>query len=128
MTFKAWEEIAPEPIRLPVGGKVYEVPPIAAGLGLSLTAVVDGRDQDAAAELGKGASLWAKLLGSAYDEMLADDVPVEVIARAGFTVLADFQYDRETAERVWESGLNPEARAAIAAAAREASPSAKDGD
>lgn len=115
MPFKAFEEFAEEPIRLPVQGKVYEVPPIGAKLGLLLARALEG-DKKAVAEIGRGDSFWGKMLGPVYQQMVADDVPMEVIGRAGFAVMADFQYDREAAERVWESGLDPEARAALMAA------------
>jgi hypothetical protein len=55
--------------------------------------------------------------GSVYDEMLADDVPLDALARAGFAMIVDWQNDRAAAERVWESGIDPEARAAMTAAA-----------
>lgn len=118
MPFKAYEEFAEQPIQFPVGGKVYTVPPISAKLGILLASALNG-DAHATKTLGQGQSLWAKLLGPVYNEMLADDVPIEVVGRAGFAVLCDFQYDREAAERVWETNIDPEARAAMAAAIRD---------
>lgn len=118
MPFKEYDEFAEEPIRLPVKGKTYTVPPISAPLGILMARALSG-DTDAITELGQGQSLWAKLLGSVYDEMLSDCVPMEVVGRAGFAVLTDFQYDREAAERVWETNIDPEARAAMAAAIRD---------
>lgn len=132
MPFKAYEEFSKPPIELPVGGKTYTLPPVGAKLGILLLSAFNG-DAHATATLGTSTSLWQLVLGcteecvagtdtacgSVYDQMLADNVPLDVVGRAGFTGLADFQYDRETAERVWESNLDPEARAALAAAVRE---------
>lgn len=133
MPFKDYSEFAREPITLPVSGRTYTLPPIGAKLGILLLSSING-DAHASARLGTSTSLWQRILGctdeclagdleepcgSVYDRMLADNVPLDVVGRAGFTALADFQYDRETAERVWESELDPEARAALAAAQRE---------
>lgn len=118
MPFRDYSEFAKPPIVLPVNGKTYTLPPIGAQLGILLLSAING-DRHATQTLGTSMSLWRQVLGPVYDEMLADNVPLDVVARAGFTAMADFQYDRATAERVWESELNPEAAAALAAATRE---------
>ena len=118
MPLKAYEEFAQEPLAFPVGGKVYVVPPLGFTDGIRLQRVLAGEDDsltDAPAEDG-----WRLVLGSAFDEMVADKVPIEAIARAGFTAMTDFQFGREQAERVWEAGLDPKALAAAVTAAREA--------
>ena len=118
MPLKAYEEFAQEPLAFPIGGKVYTVPPLGFADGIRLQRVLAGDDDtldDAPAEEG-----WRLVLGSAFDEMVADKVPMEALARAGFTAMTDFQFGREQAERVWEAGLDPKALADAVAAATKA--------
>src|SRR5690348_8444065 len=118
MPLKAYEEFAQEPLTFPISGKSYVVPPLGFTDGIRLQRVLAGEDEslnNAPAEDG-----WRLVLGSAFDEMVADKVPLEAIARAGFTAMTDFQFGREQAERVWEAGLDPKALAEAVTAAREA--------
>lgn len=115
MPLKSYDEIAPEALAFPIGGKVYEPPPINVRTGITLVQALSGDPELLAQE---SRSLWQMLLGATYDEMYADEVPLDAVARAGFAMLVDFQGDRAGAIRVWESGIDPEARAAITAALR----------
>lgn len=110
MALKPYEEIAAEPLAFPIGGKTYTPPPIGAKSGIYLMRAFTG-DPEVAADTSQ--SLWQVLLGPAYDEMVADDVPLDAIARAGFAALVDWQGDRARAAEVWESGANVEATAAL---------------
>jgi hypothetical protein len=57
------------------------------------------------------------LLGDAHTEMVKDAVAPEVIARAAFVALADWQSGRPAAELIWEQGIDPKAlQAAVAVA------------
>jgi hypothetical protein len=117
MPLKAYEEFAQEPLTFPIGGKEYVTPPLGFTDGIRLQRVLAGEDEslnDAPAEEG-----WRLVLGTAFDEMVADKVPLEAIARAGFTAMTDFQFGREQAERVWEAGLDPKALADAVTAARK---------
>lgn len=117
MPLKAYEEFAQEPLAFPVAGKVYVVPPLGFTDGIRLQRVLAGEDDsltNAPAEDG-----WRLILGTVFDEMVADKVPMEAIARAGFTAMTDFQFGREQAERVWEAGLDPKALAEAILAARD---------
>lgn len=117
MPLKPYEEFAQEPLAFPIGGKTYTVPPLGYIDGIRLSRVFAGEDKsldDAPPEEG-----WRLVLGSAFDEMVADKVPMEALARAGFTAMTDFQYGRQQAERVWESGLDPKALAAAMKQAAE---------
>ena len=114
MPLKAFEDFAPEPLAFPIRGKTYTAPPVGMAEGIRLQQIVSGKDDsltDAAPD-----ALWRLVMGSAWDEMLADNVPAEAASRAAFAALTDFQFGREMAERVWESGLSPEALAAREAA------------
>lgn len=119
MALKAYEELAAEPLVFPVGGKFYTHSPIGVVAGMRLAGVLTGVDSTLN-EL-PAQELWKLVLGSLWDEMLADDVPAEAVARAGMAALADFQYGRATAEAMWETGDSPEALAARVAANSKAS-------
>jgi hypothetical protein len=122
MAFKDFREFA-DPLRLPINGKTYEVPPVPARLGIQLLGLAKGDDVPELASL-SGMDLWQALLGSAWDEMVADDVPMSAIARAGLVALADYQQGRAVAEVVWEGGIDPERMAAqVAATLKDSTPS-----
>lgn len=118
MSLKAYEDFEPEPLAFPIRGKTYTPPPISAKTGLTLVKALAGDPELVNKE---ARSLWQLVLGPTYDEMIADDVPLDALARAGFAMLADWQADRDAAVRVWESGIDPEVRAALAAAMRDGS-------
>lgn len=107
MALKAYEEIAPEPLAFPIGGKLYTVPPVGFQTGLRLTEMIQAGPQVQSKETAE--DLWRMILGSAYEEMKADDVPGDALARAGFAAITDFQFGRDAAEAVWESGADPKA-------------------
>ena len=108
MPFKDYAEFA-EPIALPINGKTYTIPPCPAGLGLEILALeVDSKTP--------AVELFRRLLGSTWDQMIADDVPLAAVSRAGLVAMVDVQLGRESAEAVWEAGISPEAVAALAAA------------
>lgn len=104
-------------LELPIGGKVYVVPPVSLRVGLQLIAARTNPELAGETEL----DLWKLVLGPVYQQMLDDDLPVDAVRRAGQTALADYQGGREVAERVWEAGIDPEFQAAVAAAALTAS-------
>jgi hypothetical protein len=47
--------------------------------------------------------LYKRLLGPAYDEMLADGLPWAIVKHAGVTAFMWVAYDRDSAEKYWES-------------------------
>lgn len=103
-----------EPLQLPIGGKVYTIPPISAQLGLTFSGALKGTDSSL--EKLETREFWALVLGVAYTEMVTDNVPDESIERAGLTALADYQIGRDHALLTWKAGMDPEARAALTAA------------
>jgi hypothetical protein len=107
MALSAYEEFAKEPLVFPIGGKKYVCKPVGIPAGRRLAALINGKDK----ELAKAPSeeLWRLVLGDLWDEFEADGVPQEAAVRAGLTALADWQYDRETAEAAWEAGADPKA-------------------
>lgn len=105
MPLKAYEEFAQEPLRFPIGNKVYEVPPLGFEDGIKLHRIIDRTES--APETPE--ELWRIVMGDVFDEMVADKVPFLALQRAGFTAITDFQFGRAAAETVWESGLDPKA-------------------
>lgn len=114
MPFKEYEEFVAPPLQLPIRGKTYEIPPVSAEFGLEMLGALEGEEVG-----GTARQFWARLLGDAGVQMLADGVPYAAYDRAALAALIDFNSGREAAEKVWESGLPPEALAATMAAIRE---------
>ena len=107
-----WAELGG--LKLPIGGKVYSVPPVSAELGPRLEVVMSaGVDVARGNELGEGSQevlddlgerdLYRDVLGAVYDEMVADKVSWPALKHAALTVMMDAVYDRDTAEQFWQS-------------------------
>lgn len=117
MALKAYEEFAEAPLAFPIGGKVYAVPAVSYLTGIRLTRIFTGEDKSLEGKPPEDG--WRLVLGSAWDEMAADDVPMDAMSRAGLAAIADFQFGRAAAELVWESNVSPEELAAATAANRK---------
>ena len=115
-----WAELGG--LRLPISGKVYQVPPVSAELGPQLQALMSSAgdmaegsdpsdvDRQVLDDLGEQ-DLFRRVLGPVYDEMVADGVPWPALKHAAMTVIFDATIDRETAERYWQTlGKPPAAR------------------
>lgn len=102
MAFRDITEIL-GPIVLPIRGKTYTLPVLTIAQGLTLRAVLDKDDETTLDDDG----FYALLLGDALHEMEADGVGPDVIARAAFVGLADWQSGRPAAEILWETGVDP---------------------
>ena len=111
-------------LELPIGGKVYSLPPVSAELGPRLQVLVsagvtigqggdlDDDDKQVLDDLAEK-ELYRDLLGVAYDEMVADGVPWTALKHAAMTALVDATVNRETAERYWSNlGKPPAAKRA----------------
>ncbi len=102
MAFRDITEIL-GPIALPIRGKVYTLPTLTVAQGLQLRAVLDPDDDETLED----EAFYALLLGDALESMRADGVGPDVIARAAFVALADWQSGRPAAEILWETGVDP---------------------
>lgn len=124
MSAKPW---VIQPLRLPIGDKVYEVQPIGYDDGLTLLNV--GKDKNSKIKKDSpDQDLFKVVLGDVWDELRTDSQPFPAIFRAGTAAL---QYQTALVsgmssedavvmgEAVWESGLSPEAVAAAAAAIQQ---------
>lgn len=102
-----YTDFAKEPLSFPINGKTYTLAPLGIADGLRLADAIEGNDDDLN-DL-RGAALWRMLLGDVWDQMIADNVPLEAATRAGLTALADHQNGRAFATVVWETGADPKA-------------------
>jgi len=120
MPLKAFEEFAPEPLIFPVNGKQYTIPPVGYLTGIRLSGILAGTDHTM--DKADSDAFWEFVLGDVWAQMKADNAPIEAMSRVGFATLTDFKLGREAAEKVWESGIPPEALAAAMAASQETEP------
>ena len=115
MAFKAYEPIPP--MVFPIKGKDYTVVAIAERgwqEGARWQEIFGGTDPGPS-----NADQPKLVLGAVFEEMQADGVGLRAIALASLAVLTDYRFeDRAAAEKVWESGIDPEALAAAMAATR----------
>lgn len=117
MSFEDLDEFFDDTIELPVGGKTYVVPGVDAETGLYCQRLlergkaaylgkdVDGGELDDEAEM----SLYERVLGPVYAELIADGVSWPKISHCGLTAFFWAANNRTTAEKYWNSGGNPEA-------------------
>lgn len=115
--FSDFDDFATPPLVLPIRGKKYTVPPMGIKTGLILLRAVD-HDPEAEALLSVGEALFRAVLGTTYDEMLADDVPMEAVDRAAITAMVDFKHGRTAAFICWRTGQDPEALGRFIAASQ----------
>lgn len=111
---KAWEEVAPEPLTFEIRGKTYTIPELGYKAMLTIQAIKAGKPSDL--DEAEAVESWRLVMGSTWDEMVADNVPAEPLMRAGLATLAFFQHGPETAEQIWEKGVDPKAILAALAA------------
>lgn len=111
-----WAELVG--LRLPIGGRMYLLPPISAELGPRVQALIDfgidiafGGDTDDGAQVLDDIAerdLYKEVLGPVYDAMQADGVPWAALKHAAMTSIIDATRDREEAELYWARLGKPE--------------------
>lgn len=108
------------PLVLPINGKQYTVPPVSADTGL-LLALVGAEDSEASADAERelNGDWHRRMLGTAYDEMIADQVPWPALDRAASAALADHQHGRLAAIAVWDVAADPKGLAELLRATKE---------
>lgn len=107
---KAWEDTDRDRLEFPIGGKTYVIPELPYQAMLTLEKAKAGEKtylDDAPPE-----ETWRIVMGHVYDDMVTDNVPGEALMRAGLAALAFFEFGREVAEAVWETGIDPKALSA----------------
>lgn len=118
VSLRAWEDFDANLLRIPINGKVYTIPAVGIRTGALLNGAL-GEDEAAQAALSSPEAWYRAVLGSAYDEMLADDCPAPAVDRAALCAATDFRHGRVAALMAWEAGQSPEALAAIMAATNQ---------
>jgi hypothetical protein len=106
MVFADYEDLERDLLKLPYKGKVYTVPEVGISDGIRFTAI---REDKEAAEAMTDTEFYKTYLGSAYDEMLADNVPTPFVSRAALTAAIDWEKGRSAAEAFWATGGDPKA-------------------
>ncbi|GAW50616.1 MULTISPECIES: DUF7426 family protein [unclassified Nocardioides] len=122
MAFKDLKEYVEPWLDLPINGKTYRVNSVDADTGIycqliveTVLAVQTGAELDekdvAGLKLDDDAErdFNRRLLGTTYDEMLADKVAWEYVKIASRTVFTWTIRDRDAAEEFWMRGGRPEA-------------------
>ena len=110
MAFKDFQEIAPDPLTLPINGHAYEIPAVSAADGLRAWRMIrDGKRADG--KPAKVEDIARLLLGDVQRRMVADKVSWQALNRVYLTVISDFTNGRSAAEVMWETGGNPKALA-----------------
>ena len=116
MSFRDLDEFLDPTLKLPIRGKTYVVQSVDAKTGLwcqrmmhvAVTAVagLSMSEADAASldlDDHQELDLYQRVLGDAYDEMVADGLPWEWIKHAGTTAFMWAAGNREQAESFWAS-------------------------
>lgn len=110
MAFEDYTKVA-DPLVLPISGKKYRIPEVglADGVKFNLDIEAAAKDPESAPSSMTDEEFLRLFLGSAYDEMLADNVPGGSVLRAAVTAMTDFQKGRQMAEIMWATGGDPKA-------------------
>jgi hypothetical protein len=103
MPFKGYDEVAKEPIVLPIHGKEYTLPEVKIADGIRFNEVLSGLRNEPLSDL----EFMRTFLGDTYDQMLADNIPAPAVMRAALTAVADWQAGRAAAEIIWDTDASP---------------------
>jgi len=115
VAFEKLGELLDSTLKLPIGDKLYTVPPPSGRTGLRVQAIMqaaavaaDGGEVDTvlladAAER----DMYADVLGAAHAEMVTDDVDWPMIKHSAVTAMVWIVQDKAAAERYWNSGGDP---------------------
>lgn len=117
---KSWDEIRPDLLAFPIGGKVYTIPELPYQAMLTIEKIKAGQPTEL--DDADAVDTWRLVMGDAYDQMVADNVPGEALTRAGLATLTYFEMGREAAEAIWENGIDPKALAAAIQSRTEPQP------
>jgi hypothetical protein len=104
VAFKDLEQLI-EPLTLPIRGKNYRIAALGALDGIKLAEHLANPAEAPMSDV----DFQKLMLGDAYEQMVADNVPAVYIVRAAMTSLADTQGTRGAAEVMWETGGDPKA-------------------
>ncbi|MBB4915098.1 DUF7426 family protein [Streptosporangium saharense] len=116
-TFADLNDFFRDGLDLPIGGKVYRVPPADAATGLFCQKLMtvginaaNGKQIDEAELTDDGEKdLYRRVLGTAFDEMIEDGVSWAKIKHCGITAFLWIAGDEDSAAKYWQA--DPEAEA-----------------
>lgn len=97
------------PLELPVGGKTYTLPVVSAADGARIRLATEKANAGDKEESISTVELERIVLGDVLNTMREDGLAPEEIDRVFYTGLADVQRGRQTAELIWEHGVDPKA-------------------
>jgi hypothetical protein len=107
-----------DPLILPIRGKQYRIPPVAADNMARWTTFrsdtlprIQAGETVPDSEIVTDDDFFRMFLGDAYEQMRADSVRLDVILHAARTAHTDALHGRDVAELVW-ADTNPKAPAA----------------
>jgi hypothetical protein len=120
VAFKDIEQFI-EPLTLTIRGKEYPIAALGSLDGIKLAEHLADPTETPMSDV----DFQKLMLGDAYDQMVADNVPGVYIVRAAMTALADTQGSRGAAEVMWETGGDPKAVNAWQAAQAATTPPAE---
>lgn len=119
MTFEDFQDIAPDPLELPINGKTYTIPAVSAADGLKAWQWIrDGKKDDGTPA--KVEDIAAILLGKVQQKLIKDGVSWQALNRVYLTAISDFTNGRRSAEAMWETGGDPKALERLTASATQA--------
>ncbi|WP_053913659.1 hypothetical protein [Streptomyces sp. TP-A0875] len=117
MAFNDVSELLDECLSLPIRGRIYTVPAPEAAMGLRTqqlialaAAAADGQAVTLDDELmsdDEESDFYERLLGSAFDDMVADGVKWPLVKHAAVTSMIWIAQNKDAAERYWNSGGDP---------------------
>ncbi|MEU7046037.1 hypothetical protein AB0A77_33975 [Streptomyces varsoviensis] len=133
MAFEALGELLDESLTLPIGAAVYTVPAPSAEVGLRTQALINaaavaadgGRVDEQVLSDAAERELYADVLGSAHDEMVADGVSWPALKHSAITAMVWIAQDKAAAEKFWNAAGDPSRLAPNREARRARSGAAK---
>ena len=100
-----YQDFDRDPLKIPIRGKVYEIPELGAKDGARIRL-----EQDPKTAKGMTSEELRRIvLGSALKQMIADNVPQPAIGRALMAAITDAERGRTAAELMWNTGGDPKA-------------------
>jgi hypothetical protein len=100
-----FENLDIEPLKLPIGQKIYTASPVGIRDGMVIIDAVAGRPGALNDE--PIAELYKLALGPVWDEMVADNVPAAAASLAGMTAVLVVSHGMPTAMAYWNQAVAP---------------------
>lgn len=120
MPFRDYDDFTNASLRLPIKGKTYTIPSpnaatgllcqrlLAMGASAALGVEADDDTVDAILSDDDEKDLYTRLLGPAWDEMIADEIPWMIMQHAGTTAMVWVVQGWAAAEEYWNRQGGPD--------------------